>query len=369
MARTRRLGTVPVLLLAVLAISATVALTSGAGGHRVSGAERTAADRRAKLVVHNAVGLAHCTYRDPLRTTYDYATGATLPGRTLLTEIRYPARVAGSGEIAGAPAAYRGGPYPTIFFAPGFAVTPDTYAALLDAWVRAGFVVVAPTFPDTNPAAVAAARTGNAEDDVVNQPADMAFVIRQSVAATRTAVASCRVVRGLIDPAEIGIAGQSDGGETVAMLAYDRAPGYASMDAGLHIRAAAVMSGSEVDGNTYGAAAGDPALLVVQSSTDQCNPPQESTQLYDAIGQSDKWFLDIEHANHLPPYDGKDPAAFAAVARVTERFFLLELRGKVPAAGFIAYGNSAPAVAALSTGAIAPPLPKLEFAVAACYLP
>lgn len=342
------------------------------GGERSRGAARVAAMAAPQVARRPAalrdVGLAHCTLRDPSRSTFDYATGATIAGRTLLTEIRYPTFAAGSGELAGAPAAYSRGPYPTIFFAPGFAVTPDTYAALLDAWVRAGFVVVAPVFPDTNPAAVAAARVGDAEDDVVNQPADMAFVIRTALADSSKKAPACRVLHGLVDPAEIGVAGQSDGAETVAALAYDHSAAYASLDAGLHIRADAVLSGSEIGSGPYGAAAGDAALLVVQSSTDRCNPPQESTELYDAIGQPAKWFLDIHHADHLPPYDGADAPAFDDVASVTERFFLLELRGLSPAAGFLAYGNRSPAVASLSSGALAPAIPGLSFDVAACYL-
>lgn len=374
MARSPRHGSARVLLvLAALAGCAVAAALVAPADARARPVASEQAVAQVHAPVRYAVGLARCTFRDPSRTTYDYATGATLPGRTLVTEIRYPVVATGAREAVGgrraAPPAYEHGPFPTIFFAPGYDVTPDTYAKLLGAWVRAGFVVVAPSFPDTSPAAVAAARTGDPEDDVANQPGDLAFLVRQVLAATRAPLADCRMLRRLVDPAELGVAGQSDGGSTVAMLAYDRAPAYASLDAGLGVRAAVVMSGSE-EGDTgpYEATVGDPALLVVQSSTDQCNPPQESVELYDAIDQSDKWFLDIHRADHLPPYDGADPRAFAVVVGSTVRFFRLELHAEAPAAGFLAYGNRARAVATLTTGSEAPAIPPLPFDVASCYL-
>jgi len=337
-------------------LAATAALSSVAAGPiALAGPAAHAAPAAGAERPSPVVGIAHCLLVDESRTTFDYANGETLPGRRLAIEIRYPARRAGVS-------------YPTIFFAPGFDVTPDTYAALLDSWVRSGFVVVGLTFPDTDPSGVAAAKVGDAEDDVVNQPADMAFVVRTLVQATRETNPACRIVRGLIDPTEIGLAGQSDGGETVAMQAYDRSEGYADLDDGLGIRAVAVMSGAEIGDGPYEAVPGDPALLVVQSATDQCNPPQESTELYDSIVQRDRWFLDIHRADHLPPYDGADPAAFAVVARVTARFFLLELSGRQPAAGFLEYGDADPDVATLTSGASAPPIAPLPGLESACYL-
>lgn len=299
-----------------------------------------------------AVVTSACVVVDPSRSTYDYATGTTLPGRVLRVEVRRPAG--------------RRRSLPTILFAPGYDATPGTYARLLDAWARAGFAVISPTFPDTSPAAVARARRGDPEDDLVNQPADLAFVARRAVAASGSPDRECPALDGLVDPRELGLAGQSDGGDTVAMLAYDRAAPYAGLDRGLGVRAVAVLSGAEVGPGPFEAVTGDPALLVVQSATDRCNPPQESVELYDAIVQRDRWFLELREAAHLPPYDGADPAAFSAVTRVTTRFFLLELRGASPRAGFLAFGDAEPGVARLTTGPDAPPLGALAPSVAAC---
>jgi hypothetical protein len=352
---------------------------SGAWAHgRAASAGSPSDARSVRRAGPDAVGIAHCTFRDPTRTTYDYATRQMLAGRVLVAGIRYPALVeddtrrGAAPVVAGADPDRRIWPFPTIFFAPGYDVDPNDYAPLLDAWVRAGFVVVGVRFPDTNPAAVATAERADPdadpEEDIVNQPADVAFVVRQVVAASHRRSASCGVLGGLVDASEMGVAGQSDGGNTVAMLLYDQGAGYAGMGAGLGLRAAAVMSGSE-EGFTgpYEATPGDPPLLVVQSSADECNPPEESAELYDAIGQDDKWFLDLFHGAHLPPYDGADKAGFEVVSSVTTRFFLLELRGGSPAAGFVSYGDRWPLVASLSAGGSAPPMPSLPFVKASCY--
>gem|GEM_PF-602736 len=330
---------------------------------------RPALPSRARPAV--VVRVAHCVLRDPTRSTFDYATGLYVPGRTLDVEVRY--RVA-PPTGSGLPGRARVRPRPAVLFAPGYDNDPDGYGELLDAWARAGLVVVGVSFPDTNPAAVAAARYGDPEDDLVNQPADMAFLERSVAEAADATTAACPVLRGLVDPRALALAGQSDGGATVAMLAYDQqyawlAPkgdGDDGADAGPDVRAALVMSGNEVGPGPYEATVGDPALLVVQSATDHCNPPQASVAIYDAVVQRDRWFLDVHDADHLGPYDGADPAAFAVVARVTTRFLLLELRGAVPAAGFVAYANASPTVATLTTGPSAPAMPVLEQSPAAC---
>ena len=380
--------------LAVLSATAALAVCGAvsAPAPAAPAARRTVLPGR---LVAPTVAIARCVLDDPTRSTYDYATGTVIPGRRLAVEIRYPVAVP-RARRSSVPVHRR--PYPAVLFAPGYDITPDGYAELLDAWVRAGLVVVGVSFPDTNPAAVARARYGDPEDDIVNQPADMAFLERSVAAAAGGAPSPCGVLRGLVDPGELALAGQSDGGATVAMLAYDqeyaalaanpsttpaaREDGGGSSDAAVavtagegsrpraadvaRVRAAVVMSGNEVGPGPYEATPGDPALLVVQSATDQCNPPQASVEIYDSVVQRDRWFLDVHGADHLGPYDGAEKAASAVVARVTLRFLLLELRGATPATGFVAYGDAAPSVATLTTGPSAPPMPVLEQRSAAC---
>ena len=315
------------------------------------------------------VGVARCTFVDASRSVVDYGTRPPSVGaheRTLVTEIRYPAMTGASGEVAGAPAAARAGGYPTVVFAHGYDLTPDRYDALLDAWVRAGFVVAAPIFPDENASAVAAAER-NTEGDLDNEPADLAFVTRALVADTATRSATCPVAYGLVDAGELALAGQSDGADAVATLLYSGAKDptgtpYAARRAGLGVRAALVLSGSEesVDAPYRD---DEPAMpmLTVQSSGDECNPEEDAVDLFRAVTGPHHFFYLLAGAHHLPPYDGSDPAAFTAVAAVTTRFLLITVRGADPGPGYVAYGTRWPAEGRMYWAAPVPVTPVLAF--------
>lgn len=350
-----------VFLLVVAALAALGAVVASAATHRNDGKKDAARPRR------YYVGEVTCRFVDYTRPSVNQATGQTLPYRVLETEIRYPTYALDGG--AGAPASPK--PFPLIVFAHGFSSVPDWYKPLLDVWVRAGFVVAAPLFPETN--AVAVQKSTNAaasEGDDVNQPGDIAFVIHSMLADSRVRAAACPKLDGLINSSRIGIAGQSDGGETVAMAAYDSR--YDSHP-GIAYRAVAVLSGAEW---TYPSTGPDPyanhptapPMLVVQSATDACNPPQESTKLYDDDANLTKWFLEIFNAQHLAPYDGRNAQAFAIVARTTTRFFQLEVDGVGDSAKLMKVGDSEPQVARLTTGASAPAITPLTPSVPACYV-
>jgi hypothetical protein len=315
-----------------------------------------------------SIGLADCVFVDTSRETYDVDTGRELPGRRLVTEIRYPTRAGRAGAVTiGAAPARRAGPFPLVVFAPGYALDPGTYGPLLNAWVRAGFVVAGVTFPDTNAQAVAHARYGDPEaHDDVNQPGDVAFVARRLEAAARGTSPNCAFLRGAIDANALFLAGQSDGGNTVAALAYDRTE--AALLTGLHVRAVAVLSGATLLGthlSTYRAVAGDPPLLAVESRSDACNPPQAAARLYDAIVQADRYFLLTEAATHLGPYDGREPRELAVVARVTASFFDATLSGGALAPRLRAALGASP-LATLSAGT-AVHLPPVHPRAAACF--
>ena len=297
------------------------------------------------------VGVVRCTFLDPTRSVLNYSTApptVLTRGRSLVTEIRYPTvgSASSSQEVAGAPPAIRVGGFPMIVFAHGYNVTPDTYAALLDSWVARGFVVAAPFFPDENSAAVALQHYANTERDLLNEPADLAFVTRQIVQDSTTMTQSCPMVNGLIDPTALALAGHSDGGEAVAMLSNSlgqdpQGAAFPSLGAGLAYKAVIVMSGAEDGGGLYRASAKRPDLLVVQSAIDTCNPAVQSLRLYRDIGQNNKWFLELLHAHHLPPYDGADIAAFTVVSGVTVRFLQRALE-PVASTNFVAFANSQP---------------------------
>jgi predicted dienelactone hydrolase len=358
---TRRSRRPLVLLVVVVALAALGAVVASAATQTNDGKKDSARPRR------YYVGEVTCRFVDYTRQSVNRATGQKLPYRVLETEIRYPTYSIDGG--AGAPASAK--PFALIVFAHGFSSLPDWYKPLLDVWVRAGFVVAAPIFPETNANAVhLSANPVASEGDDVNQPGDIAFVIHSLIADSRARSAACPTLAGLIDASRIGIAGQSDGGETVAMAAYD--PRYDSHP-GLNYRAVAVLSGAEW---TYPSSGPDPyanhpsapPLLVVQSATDACNPPQESTKLYDDDASTTKWFLEIFNAQHLAPYDGRNAQAFAIVARTTTRFFQFEVDGDGSGAKLMKVGNSESQVARLTMGASAPPITPLTPSIPACYV-
>jgi predicted dienelactone hydrolase len=315
------------------------------------------------------VGLARCTFVDHSRPLLNYATTPSrlrATSRTLTTEIRYPttSRAATSAETLNAPPAARSGGYPTIVFAHGYDVTPDTYKALLDTWVRAGFVVVAPFFPDESASAVAAQPGVDTEDDLANEPGDLAFVTRAILSASAATTSVCPVIHGLVAPSQLALAGHSDGAVAVGMLAYDhgvdpQGVNYAAARAGLSFRAVIILSGARENGQSYASEASRPDLLDVQSLFDQCNPFREGAELYDSVHQSNKWFLELQRAHHLPPFDNVDRSAFAVVSSTTIRFLQLSLEGTRSPANLVTLGNQRPAVARMFSGPEGPSLAHL----------
>ena len=323
-----------------------------------------------------AAGLARCTFVDHTRSVVNYSTtpfSVLSTSRTLVTEIRYPARlvVGGPDELAGAPPVERPGGYPMIVFAHGDDVTPDTYAALLDSWTRAGFVVVAPFFPDEESSEVAAQHGANTEGDLVNEPADLAFVTKAVLQASTSDPAACPIVNGLVQASEIALAGHSDGATAVGMLAYDHGDdpqgiNYASLRTGVDYRAVVILSGDEDTAQSYATEASRPALLVVHSLTDQCNPIRNGVRLYDDIHQPNKWFLELRTAHHLPPFDGADISAFRAVAATSIRFLQMSLQGATPSSSLLAYGNEQPSIARMYGNGVGPTLNNAPRLVQSC---
>jgi dienelactone hydrolase len=227
--------------------------------------------------------------------------------RTLLTYVRYPALgPPGKTDLPNAPAAGADGPFPLVVFGHGFAVTPTLYARLLQSWARAGYVVAAPVFPLEN----ANAPGGPNESDLVNQPADIRFVISRMLAASS---AGSGPLAGLLDPTGIAVAGQSDGGDTALAVAYDlrfRDP---------RVSAAVILSGAEIPGiGGFAFPPGSPPLLATQGTADTVNPPSSTNEFFDAAPRP-KYLLSLIGAEHLPPYSDEQPQ-LEIVEHVTTAF-------------------------------------------------
>jgi hypothetical protein len=279
------------------------------------------------------VGVTVFDWSDPSRPTPSPTpTGTSVNGRLLKTEVWYPTlRGSATGLTGGARPASGEGPFPVVFFAHGFDTTPQTYAPLLSSWVRAGFVVVAPLFPDEQQDTVVASggpANQYPEGDLSNEPGDLAFVAKQF--AVVTAAGSKSPLAGVADLSRIALAGQSDGATAVAGLAYE--PAYAAAFSSLPSRpkAALVLSGQALSGSTPAAATSNsPALLQVQSDSDTCQSPAVASYLFGDVfsgstgAQPDHLFLTLHAVAHLAPYTGGRDSTL--VEKVTTDFLKLEL--------------------------------------------
>jgi dienelactone hydrolase len=234
--------------------------------------------------------------------------------------------------------------YPLLVFSQGYGQAVANYATLIEDWASAGFVVAGPTYPHTAPSTPTTLDRG----DLVHHPDDLRAVISAVVRAGR---APGTVLSGKIDGSDIGVVGQSDGGDVSLAVADNSAWRISGL------RAAAILSGAEYPpfGGQYFAPGTPPGppLLVVQGDADTINPPVCSAQLYNAAPPP-KYYLDLLGATHLAPY--VQPSSWqGVVATVTTEFFDAELAGERAALGRMATSGNVPGVAALSTGPTAPP--------------
>jgi len=258
---------------------------------------------------HRQIGRAVFRFTD--RTRFAHFANGTVRTRTLVTYVRYPTS--------------RHGLLPLIVFGHGFSTTPGIYAPLLDAWALAGYVVAAPFFPVEN----AHAPGGPDESDLVNQPGDLSFVISRLLTSR---------IRGLIDPSRIVVAGQSDGGETALAVAYD--PRFRDP----RIKAAVILSGARLPGQTRRFPKRSPPLLATQGTADTVNPPHYTYEFFHAATRP-KYLLKLLGAGHLPPYT-TDTRQLAVVERVTIAF-LNHYVGHGPLRALLASGD-APGIAQLT---------------------
>ncbi len=177
---------------------------------------------------------------------------------------------------------------------------------MLRAWAAAGYVVAAPVFPLSN----ANAPGRPTEDDLINQPADLRFVVSQLLAAAGN---PADPLDGMIDPTRIAVAGHSDGAETALAAAYN------SRFRDPRIGAALILSGAEMSGvGRYTFPPGSPALLATQGTADKLNPPKYTDAFYD-VASRPRFLLTLLRAKHLAPYTYEQPQ-LAIVERVTIAF-------------------------------------------------
>ena len=156
MRSVRRRGVVAGLVVALVAVAALSVGIAPASAKGAPGVQRT--------TLHLV---------DKSRPTAANGTYPGAPSRKLDTVVSYQAK------------AKR--PLPLVVFATGYGGTALNYAAVYDAWVRAGYVVAAPTFPLSSEDAPG----GSSAGDLSNQPGDVSFVLTQVLARTPRSTRSC----------------------------------------------------------------------------------------------------------------------------------------------------------------------------------
>jgi dienelactone hydrolase len=378
--RRRRVGVCLVALLIVALLVGVISLIGGGGPSSQNNGLRTTTTTTLPRLKPTGIGARTVTWTDTnpnAGLVVNPAPGGSAGPRTLVTEIWYPS-IGGSSRTptVGAKPDYQGGPFPVIVFAHGFDTVPATYTPLLASWVKAGFVVVAPLFPDENANKLNSLGTRTvtqselAESDVVNEPYDIAYVAGQVEAgAGGTASSGAAWLKGLAEPGKIALAGHSDGAQAVAALVYSEK--YASTYEEMAARpfAVLILSGSELAG-VYAPPANPPPVLFVQSGVDSCNLPQDAETLFHDAGGG--FFLKLVGAHHFSPYVGIGPAA-PVVERLTAAFLEEALVGAPSPSGLSASGD-APGVAALYGPSKPPsltalPAPSEAQRSAACTVP
>ncbi|MGA8369626.1 MAG: hypothetical protein WB765_05815 [Acidimicrobiales bacterium] len=232
------------------------------------------------------------TFTDPTRDTWARGDVPAVSGRVLVTDILRPVGPTG--------------PLPLVVFAHGWDSDPSHYQPLLDAWAGAGYLVVAPTFPDSTDTT-----PGQPVSDYGDQAKDMSFVITSLLDGQVPSA-------GPIDPHRIAVAGHSDGGTDVAFMALN--PAYADP----RVKAYVSLS-SEIPAGVAGPW-GTPtagALLVAVGTDDEYGLFPNSTEVYQTADMV-KAFVTVSGGDHLDTFVGATPQA-EAVRDETVRFLQVAL--------------------------------------------
>lgn len=269
------------------AVASVVALAGGAT--ILAPAAPAAAKTRVAAHAHApyAVGSRTYTFVDATRPTSAHGTYAGAPTRTLPTLLLYPAAGDPAGPVvADATPVRRRGGFPLVVFSHGFGASGPAYQPVLQRFVRAGYVVAAPTFPSSS----GGAPGGSLLTDYVNQPADVSFVLTRVLRVQRRDPS----LRRTIDRHDIGVAGHSLGAITTLGLARN------SCCQDRRIDAAVAFSGIQLPfpGGSFATTSGPP-LMLVHGDRDGTVPYGGSTGAY-AQAPAPKVLLTLLGAPHTP---------------------------------------------------------------------
>lgn len=324
-----------VLLVVAIGVEATVALRRG--GHSPTTTVSTVTTVSATTLPPK---------RQPPYPVGLISLNVTVNGQVLPTNVRYPATgPAGSIDVANATPDTADGPYPLVVFSQGFAIDPEQYAAILQAWAAAGYVVADPTYPHTD----LNAPGGTLRSDLVNHPAELNGVITEIVAQGQTASSP---LDGIIEGSDVAVAGHSDGGDVSLAVAANSL----YRDPAANVKAALIFSGAEYApfGGTY-FPPGSPSvpMLLTQGTADMnFNPPSCSVQIYNAA-PAPKFYLSLQGAGHHAPYI--DPTQYRSIVIAVSTDFLNHtLKSEPSALGSMTAAGTVAGVASITSAASVP---------------
>lgn len=209
-------------------------------------------------------------------------------GRLLPTTVRLP----DDGQRA-----------PLIVFAHGFWGHPRKFERLFDHFTRAGYVVAAPAFPHTNDAEPPPYLI----EDVVNQPADVSFVLDELLA------------REIGDPARVGVGGFSLGAETA--LAVGLHPGYADP----RLRAVLAIAGGLFHPAFTTDVLRPVPLLLIHGAEDRSVEPAAARLVFETA-TGPKQFILLQGATHDICQDSAAESRIDRVAELAIAFYDRQLR-------------------------------------------
>lgn len=332
-------------MIAVLAVVLAVALgggiylaaraSAGSPGHAAAGrsprVKAAGASPSPSVPPHPSGGLGNYQVVERRFTFTEDRSG--LGTRVLPVIVRYPNRGPTSASASGPAGA---GSFPLVVFAPGYRQCSASYSILLREWASAGYVVAAVNFPRTN-----CHLASPDESDLVNQPADLAFVIRQLDQMSSQPEGP---LAGLVNASKVAVAGHSDGGDTVVAMAGMSCCQYPGLSAAI------VLAGAEwpaFTGTWFTGAT--PPMLFVQGTADTWNPQAASLQLYRADQSGTRYYLQLTGADHFTPYEG-DSAPEPIVARVTISFLDHYLAGDDGTLSAMRRAGQVPGVSELVSG-------------------
>jgi predicted dienelactone hydrolase len=205
---------------------------------------------------------------------------------------------------------------------------------MLKYWATAGYVVLVTDFPHAD----CVAGLASTESDLLNEPHDLSYMITRALALSR---AGHGLLSGLLNPRQLAIAGQSDGGDVVAAIAANTCCTDRRVDA------VAVESGAEWPpmAGQYFTRRTVPVLFS-QGTADLINPPGCSADLYLADRSRARYYLDLLGATHTEPYWGITRFE-KIVARTTLAFFDRYVLGWTPRAAALDRHGDVPGLAEL----------------------